>query len=145
MIDVRERPQKGRHIAVAADGQVGVGMQWQGALLDAPPLVATHRMGGRWMEHGDGQSLDGYVGSVAFDKHSALLAVTSPRAGLCQVFDPRESQPQTTLAAPDACGLAMTQAGLWMTTGHGHVAILTDDARSAAKIDVQFDNHLVPV
>lgn len=134
-----------RHLSVRSDGLVAVGMQWQGALRDAPALVATHRRGGTFQAMGDGTLLNGYVGSIAFSGDGRTLAVTSPKSGLAQVFDAAHGALLMDHAQTDICGVAATTSGLVATDGQGGVLRLDAPLRKLASIDLAFDNHLVTI
>ncbi|MCF2872660.1 DUF1513 domain-containing protein [Octadecabacter sp. G9-8] len=132
-----------RHLSVRNDGLVGIGMQWQGEVAAAPALVATHRRGEVLREMGDGRRLDGYVGSVAFSGDSGRLAVTSPRAGVVQVFDLDGDGTEHCFEDKDVCGVAGTTRGLICTNGQGGLFSIANAAAHLARHDLAWDNHLV--
>lgn len=137
-----------RHLSVRADGLVGVGMQWQGEIREAPALVATHRRGGSWATMGDGTALNGYVGSVSFSGDGARLAVTSPRSGVAQVFDPQSGAMGAQYDQADVCGIAASSLGLVATDGQGDVVKLGTGGEAPsvlARHGLAFDNHLVAI
>ena len=134
-----------RHLSVRSDGLVGIGMQWQGAIHEAPALVATHQRGGSLQEMGDGVALIGYVGSVAFSGDGSQLAITSPKSGVAQVFDAATGDLNAGHAQTDVCGVAATTFGLMATDGQGGVLRLDAPAHHLANYDLAFDNHLVAI
>ncbi len=134
-----------RHLSVRADGSVAIGMQWQGAVHEAPALTATHRRNGPWHEMGDGGALNGYVGSIAFSGDGRQLAVTSPKSGVVQVFDADSGDLVLNHAQEDVCGVAATTFGLIVTDGQGDVQRLNAPPRKLASFDLAFDNHLVAI
>jgi len=134
-----------RHLSVRADGMVGVGMQWQGEIHQAPKLVATHRRGEGLLVMGDGVALDGYVGSIAFSGDGQQLAVTSPKSGVAQVFDVQSGNMISDHPQQDVCGVAATTLGLMATDGQGGVLRLGATLQSLASYDLSFDNHLVAI
>ncbi len=134
-----------RHLSVRADGLVGIGMQWQGAIHEAPALVATHQRGGVWRDMGAGPALNGYVGSIAFSGDGDRLAVTSPKSGVVQVFAARTGDLVSDHAQTDVCGVAATSFGLMVTDGQGGVSRLNAPLQKLASYDLAFDNHLVAI
>ncbi|SMX30882.1 DUF1513 domain-containing protein [Octadecabacter ascidiaceicola] len=134
-----------RHLTVRPDGLVGVGMQWQGELADAPSLTATHIRGQVLREIGRGAELAGYVGSIAFSGDGSQLAVTSPRAGVAQVFDSQTGSKIEQIRKEDVCGVAALNSGMLLTSGLGDVFDIGQTAQRIAAHDLSWDNHLVQV
>ena len=79
-------------------------------------------------------SLRGYVGSIAANRQTGQIAISSPRGGVAFSFDPATLAILDTRNAPDLCGIAAWAAGFRFSSGDG----LFDTARH----DVGFDNHL---
>lgn len=137
-----------RHIAVRPDGLVAVACQWQGAMTEVPPLLATYRVGGPLTFHSLGPQaetgLQGYLGSVAFSGTGSEIAVTGPRGGVAVIAD-AEGRVRRRLQRRDICGVAPGPEGFVFTTGEGKV--LAEDAgpRALGVHDCAWDNHLVPV
>lgn len=138
-----------RHLAVAPDGTVAFGMQWQGGDV-APALVGVHHpvKGVRVLDVplDDVRRMQGYVGSVAFSNDGARIAVTSPRGGVMQVYDAKASRFSHNIAEPDVCGVAAMGQGFAMSSGLGGIRHIDDRIPYATRhSDLQWDNHLVPV
>ncbi|WP_422031262.1 DUF1513 domain-containing protein [Roseovarius sp.] len=137
-----------RHIAVRGDGLVAIACQWQGAMGEVPPLLATHRRGGALAFHGFGpgveSDLQGYLGSVAFSGSGEEIAVTGPRGGMAVVTD-AEGRVARRLDQRDICGAAPGAGGFVFTTGEGWVLADSGGPRELARHDCAWDNHLVPV
>ncbi|KCV82328.1 hypothetical protein ATO10_08057 [Actibacterium atlanticum] len=138
-----------RHLTLRADGTVAFAMQWQGADL-APPLLALHRRGTdpRLLSAPPEQhrQMSGYAGSVAMTRDGTLVAITSPRGGMLQVFDVDRGYYIGAMARGDICGVGPAAHGFAATTGMGDV-IEVNDVRPAwsRRLPVQWDNHLVAV
>ncbi len=138
-----------RHLAVAADGQVAFGMQWQADGL-AETLVGVHSLGtpGRLMTATRDQMRDmqGYVGSIACSEDGRTLVVTSPRGGIVQVYDVQTAQVAQSRSAGDACGVAPSQDGFMITTGSGSLSLLNGSGIERTVTEaVRWDNHLVAI
>jgi hypothetical protein len=137
-----------RHITVRGDGLVAIACQWQGAMTEVPPLLATHRMGGPLAFHGFGPGaeydLQGYLGSVAFSGSGEEIAVTGPRGGMAVVTD-AEGRVTRRLDQRDICGAAPGVDGFVFTTGEGRMLADNGVMRDLAGHDCAWDNHLVPI
>lgn len=134
-----------RHLSVRPDGLVGVAMQWQGEVTSAPALVATHLRGEDMRAIGDGSGLNGYVGSIAFSGDGSRLAITSPRAGVAQVFDTTTGFVAFCVHEADICGVAAWSSGMIFTSGQGTVFDLVKGKLANAMHDLMWDNHLVKI
>ena len=147
-----------RHMAMARDGRVAVGMQYEGPSGDRVPLVVTHRYGDQalaLLEAPDSglSRLRNYCGSVAVDGASRILAVTSPVGGVTGFWDLPARQFIGTADLSDVCGLAAAarDGEFVVTSGLGGAATvavaerathpLADGALAAAR----WDNHLLPI
>lgn len=137
-----------RHIAVRGDGLVAIACQWQGAMTEVPPLLATHRPGEvlTFHEFGPrtGYDLQGYLGSVAFSGSGEEIAVTGPRGGMALVTDAGGTVTRR-LDQRDICGAAPGADGFVFTTGEGRVLADGGAAHDLAAHDCAWDNHLVPI
>jgi len=138
-----------RHLAVRDDGLVALATQWQGNPEEAPPLLATHRMGEApvWLAMGTlfHHTLNGYGGSVAFSGDGQEVAISSPRGNAIHCFkldDPSVAQ-QFTMA--DVCGLATRTQGFLATSGQGDLARfdLDNGLIQIARHGANWDNHLI--
>ena len=134
-----------RHLAIADDGTVAFGMQWQGD-MPAPPLVCTHQRGHRphFFETPSDplRQMHGYVGSITFNHDSTEVIATSPRGGIVQRYDRPTRALIGQMQLDDACGVAKTSGDVIVTTGTGKIVGLDRDqaTRHAA---LQWDNHLI--
>ena len=139
-----------RHLAVADDGAVAFAMQWQGDLVEHPPLLGIHRNGSpaELLEttRREIKEMAGYAGSVAFSHGMDRIAVTSPRGGVAQVFDVRTRSLIDKAEIEDVCGVAASAESFLLTSGLGHIV---SDALTPRQIERKFstfwDNHLVAV
>lgn len=138
-----------RHLAVSALGHVAFGMQWQGdGQVDT--LVGLHKIGQavRLMtaSRNDVRQMQGYIGSIALSADGKMIAVTSPRGGLVQYYDVASGSHSGSLVIPDVCGLAVVGNSLVLSAGTGEMRRVTSGTPSMLKrVDLSWDNHLVPI
>ncbi|PJI84449.1 hypothetical protein BC777_3508 [Yoonia maricola] len=135
-----------RHLAVARDGTVAFGMQWQGDTL-SPPLAGLHQRANAVqllkVPANNLRQMQSYVGSIAFSADEAQVIATSPRGGMVQRYDARTGALQDSFAITDASGAAPAPDGVMISTGTGMLMTLGDDAVSVQTPALQWDNHLV--
>ncbi len=138
-----------RHLAVAHDGGVAFGMQWQG---DGVPssLVGHHRLGEQavLMRASSNQMRDmqGYIGSIAFAENGRTIAATSPRGGKVQYFSAITASTSDTQTIPDVCGIAATPGGFLLTSGTGMLLSLGGSFPERSRVaQMHWDNHLIPI
>ncbi|MEJ6404812.1 DUF1513 domain-containing protein [Yoonia sp. 2307UL14-13] len=136
-----------RHLAVARDGQVAFGMQWQGDKLE-PALVGVHQTGAELRllsAPADAlREMQAYVGSIAFTDDDRQVVVTSPRGGIVQTYDVDAEALIGETRLTDVCGVALADGGVLTSTGTGALVHLNGtraETRSIAQL--QWDNHLV--
>lgn len=140
-----------RHLDVAADGRVAIGMQYEGGKQDRVPLVGLWQDGAvRLFEAPEPvrRRMRQYVGSVRFDASGRLVAASCPRGGLVTIWDADTGTLVRTLALPDGCGVAPArEGGCFLLTGLGGRIVradVTDGAPGAllGQVDGAWDNHL---
>jgi hypothetical protein len=136
-----------RHLAEDASGCLWLGGQYEGAALEAPPLVARHRPGGEleMLEAPEEsyRALRNYVGSVATNASGERVAVSSPRGGRVLVWEAASGRLLEERAIDDVCGLAAAGPAFLESDGKGRLwrgaALLRRDEA------VAWDNHLTAV
>lgn len=113
-----------RHLAVAPDGEVVFGCQFEGDKDVMPPLVGAWRTDrpGRaptlWeMPEAGLARLDDYVGSVALDAAGRIVVATSPRGGAAALFERSSGRFLGLAALPDVCGVAASGEGFVVSSG----------------------------
>lgn len=144
-----------RHLAVAGDGRIAFGCQYEGAPEDLPPLIGFHQLGRapKLVEAPAGihESLKNYIGSVAADRAGEIVAASSPRGGLVTFWDAASASYLGSRSLEDVCGVADTPQHrcFLMTTGLGIIEAY--DAAGAGKplrdaaSSVNWDNHLLRI
>jgi hypothetical protein len=138
-----------RHLAIALDGRIAFGMQWQGESV-APCLVGQHRFGEQvtLMQAGPDETreMQRYVGSIAYADNDETIVVTSPRGGRVQFYDALSAQLRGARTIKDVCGVAETRGGILVTSGTGDMEVMGPSAPARMQsAPLQWDNHLVPV
>lgn len=142
-----------RHLAVAADGEVVFGCQFEGEAEAAPLLVGGWRPGGGaphlWeMPEPALARLSDYIGSVALEADGRYAAASSPRGGQVALFDRLEARFLGLTAMADVCGLAAAAPGRFVATsgaaGGREIAATGEPApRRLAGLDGHvWDNHV---
>ena len=142
-----------RHIAVALDGRVAVGMQYEGLRGDLVPLVGLHRRG-RGFALFDApisawRAMRQYCGSVAFDASGRFVAASAPRGDAITLWDARSGGYLCALSVADGSGVAPTRTPecFLATSGRGG-AFLVDARGGRRPLDAAYvsagrwDNHL---
>ena len=142
-----------RHLAVAPDGGVVAGLQYQGGKQDRPPLVMIHRRGERATFLSAPEAVQtqmrNYCGSVCVDGSGRLAAVSSPRGNLVTLWSLDAYEFAGSFEVPDVCGIAQDEpdgafvvtsgSGGGYATAHGRPHAL----ESAFLQSLKWDNHLV--
>ncbi len=102
-----------RHMAVTSDDLVAFGCQYQGAKLDQPALIGSHRRGQdleTFQTPAEIQPrLKNYIGSIAADPGSSIIAASAPRGGLIVYWDTSTTRFAGHTRLPDSCGIAATR------------------------------------
>lgn len=138
-----------RHLAVGPEGQVAFGMQWQGDGLVAA-LVGTHERGQQiaLMQAPANQvrQMSGYIGSIAYSKDGATVAVTSPRGGVLQLYETDTLRLMNDTSIADVCGIAVNRDNFVATSGNGTIVQVKNIAGAhLVRSSLSWDNHLVSV
>jgi hypothetical protein len=138
-----------RHIDASPDGHVVAVAQWEGAMLEQPPLVAV-------VDHGRGLTFNAapsrivprmrnYCGSVTYSNDGKSFAVSSPRGGVVTFWD-CEGNYLSAFELEDTCGVAASGNGFLLTSGLGVVTAAGENSAPLRRHQgVAFDNHLIPI
>lgn len=130
-----------RHMAVDATGQVWIGGQYQGNVMDQVSVLA--RLSGDQglvpvdLPGNVAATLGKYAGSVAIGADGTTLAVTSPKSGVVLKLDTRSGKVLDLSMKPGTCGvqacgqefISSSETGRFGTRDH----------------DVAWDNHIALV
>ncbi|MNZ19884.1 hypothetical protein D3C78_369180 [compost metagenome] len=146
-----ERMNSVRHLAVADDGTVVSGQQYEGDPADAVPLVAIKRPGQAFQPFPLGEAqrqvMHQYTASVAIHSGLRLLAITAPRGNRVFIWDLDSAELRLDAPLPDCAGVAACAEGFVVSSGQGRCRLY--DCRQA-EIRMQalqlpaglWDNHL---
>ena len=134
-----------RHLTQTGDGAVWIGGQYEGPPEAAAPLIAVHRRGAALAFIEDAvptAALRQYVGSIASSADGGLVAVTSPRGGVLQIWRASDRRLVAQYGLADVCGVSGGADGFFASDGAGRLwrnsELLTERAGWA------WDNHIVP-
>lgn len=140
-----------RHLAVAADGSVVCGQQYQGEAQDAVPLLLIKRPGQplRPFPLGEAQrqAMRQYTASLAIHDRLRLLAVTAPRGNRLFVWDLDRAELRLEAPLADCAGVAACRAGFVVSAGQERCRLLDCRQReirqhTLALPAARWDNHL---
>jgi hypothetical protein len=145
-----------RHLDAAPDGPLAIGLQYEGPKGDPVPLVVVYRHGALVpldMRDEARLPLRGYVGSIAFDTTTRVIAATSPVGGVVGFWAADDGRYLGRCDIPDVCGLAAAQdpGTFVVTTGDGGIHRVDAGTRRVTPINSalarasHWDNHLLRV
>jgi len=122
-----------RHLAVAADGTIACGQQYQGELGDAVPLLAIKRPGQALAEFPvaaeQRQVMQQYCASLAIHNELRLLALTAPRGNRLLIWDLDNARLRLDAPLPDCAGVGAVAEGFVVSSGVGRCRLY--DCRTA--------------
>jgi len=112
-----------RHLAVAADGTVVSGQQYEGDPMDQVPLLAIKRPGQAFeafpLGEAQRQTMNQYTASLAINDALRLLAVTAPRGNKVFIWDLDTTALREEIHLPDCAGVAAVKEGFVVSSGQG--------------------------
>src|SRR5690606_38279919 len=104
-----------RHMAVARDGTLVTGQQYEGDSEHAVPLVAINRPGHPFQPFPLGdiqrQVMNQYTASVAIHDELRLLAITAPRGNRFYVWNLDSSELLLDTALPECAAVSVSRDG----------------------------------
>ncbi|TYP64977.1 DUF1513 domain-containing protein [Stutzerimonas stutzeri] len=140
-----------RHLAVAADGTVVSGQQYEGDPMDHVPLLAIKRPGKAFEAFPVGeaqrQTMNQYTASLAINDALRLLAVTAPRGNKVFIWDLDTTALRKEIHLPDCAGVAAVKEGFVVSSGQGRCRLVdcTDIEFVSTPLQLPaglWDNHL---
>jgi hypothetical protein len=140
-----------RHLAVAADGTIVSGQQYEGDAMDRVPLLAIKRPGQPFQHFPLGETqrqiMNQYTASLAIHDELRLLAVTAPRGNKVLIWDLDSAELRQEVHLPDCAGVAAVAEGFVVSSGQGRCRLL--DCRGERFVSTPlelpaglWDNHL---
>ncbi|MEM9212205.1 MAG: DUF1513 domain-containing protein [Pseudomonadota bacterium] len=124
-----------RHLAVADNGTVAFGLQWQGDTAHSESVVGTYSSITGTTLFDDRNALGGYVGSIAITSDAGLISATSPRSGRAVEYSVANKAVSKEVQLEDICGVATINDQFIYTNGAGLAA--------QRQHETQWDNHLI--
>ena len=140
-----------RHLAVASDGTVVSGQQYEGEPTDVIPLLAIKRPGQPFQHFplGDAQRqmMNQYTASLAVHSELRLLALTAPRGNRFFIWNLDSTELLLDAPLADCAGVGATQDGFVVTSGQGRCRLFNcrGGRISAEALSLPaglWDNHL---
>lgn len=140
-----------RHLAVAADGTVVSGQQYEGDPMDQVPLLAIKRPGAPFQHFPLGEAqrrvMNQYTASLAINDALRLLAVTAPRGNKVFIWDLDSAALREEIHLPDCAGVAAIEQGFVVSSGQGRCRLIDCTSEhfvgTALKLPAGlWDNHL---
>lgn len=141
-----------RHLAVAQDGTIVSGQQYEGDPLQKVPLVAIKRPGQPFqpfaMDESQRLAMQQYTASLAIHDRQRLLAVTAPRGNRLFIWQLDTQALLLEAPLPDCAGVDAVEQGFVVTSGQGRCRLY--DCQQLSRIQVHplelpaglWDNHL---
>lgn len=140
-----------RHLAVASDGTIVSGQQYEGDPLDAAPLLAIKRPGQPFQAFPLGEeqraAMNQYTASLAIHDELRLLALTAPRGNRFFIWNLDSSELLLDAPLPDCAGVGAVSEGFVVTSGQGRCRLYDCRTTPIAAHPLQlpaglWDNHL---
>lgn len=118
-----ERMNSVRHLAVASDGTIVSGQQYEGDPGDSAPMLAIKRPGQAFqpfpIADAQRQVMNQYTASLAIHNELRLLALTAPRGNRFLVWDLDSAQLRLDVPLPDCAGVGAVADGFVVSSGQG--------------------------
>ena len=140
-----------RHLAVAADGTIACGQQYQGEPGDSVPLLALKRPNQPLVEFPvaveQRQMMQQYCASLAIHSELRLLALTAPRGNRLLIWDLDTARLRLDAPMPDCAGVGAVADGFVVSSGVGRCRLYDCRAERIASQPLElpaglWDNHL---
>src|SRR5690606_13409730 len=140
-----------RHLAVAADGTLVSGQQYQGDPTDAVPLLAIKRPGQAFQPFPIGEAqrlaMNQYTASLAIHDDLRLLGLTAPRGGRFFIWDLDSGELRLDAPLADCAGVGAVAEGFVVSAGVGRCRLYDCRATRIANRPLElpgglWDNHL---
>ncbi|MDO9322843.1 MAG: DUF1513 domain-containing protein [Pseudomonas sp.] len=140
-----------RHLAVAADGTVVSGQQYQGDPTASAALLAIKRPGQPLqafpLAEGQRQAMQQYCASLSIHDELRLLALTAPRGNRLFIWDLDSAAVRLDVPLADCAGIGAVPEGFVVSSGTGRCRLY--DCRSPQIVATAlqlpaglWDNHL---
>ena len=138
-----------RHMAVAADGAIWFGTQWEGDPLEGPSLVgrASLEKGLELAETPEPErnAMRNYVGAMAVSRDGSLICASAPRGGLIAYWSAETGRMVGTTEIADSSGVTGFGARSFLASNGEGLVIEAGSSKSRDVVrrpGTAFDNHL---
>ncbi|MGL4316493.1 MAG: DUF1513 domain-containing protein [Pseudomonas sp.] len=140
-----------RHLAVASDGTIVSGQQYEGEPTDAVPLLAIKRPGQPFQHFPLGEAqramMNQYTASLAIHNDLRLLALTAPRGNRFFIWNLDSSELLLDTPLADCAGVGAVADGFVVTSGQGRCRLYNcrGEQITAQSLELPaglWDNHL---
>lgn len=136
-----------RHMDADQSGTVWFGCQYRGPGTDRPLLVGRAARGKALqlldMPQDVLSGFRNYIGSVAANPASGIVAVSSPEGNSLAVIDVASGRIVATRSLAEVCGVAPDKASFMATTGAGEIVEAGGTTRSEP--DYVWDKHVLRI
>ena len=127
-----------RHMDVDGHGRVWIGCQYEGPKADTPPLLLRVAKGEEidFVDLPDAvlPRLANYVGSVACNKDTSQLVITSPHGNCAIILDAQDGRVVRLIEETDVCGAAPDRTAFILSSAEGRFGEVSEP--------VGWDNHI---
>ena len=146
-----QRMNSVRHLAVAADGTIVSGQQYEGDPQDSVPLLAIKRPGQAFQPFPLGEvqraAMNQYTASLAIHDELRLLALTAPRGNRFFIWNLDSTELLLDAPLPDCAGGGAVANGFVVTSGQGRCRLYDCRGEQIAVRPLElpaglWDNHL---
>lgn len=148
---LRHQQSSIRHLAVADDGTVITGQQFQGEAWESVPLLAVKRPDQPYQPFPVSASqlamMDQYTASIAIHSQRRQVAMTAPRGNRFFVWDLDSAETLVDVPMADCAGVGVVGDGFAVTSGQGRCRYFgyRDGQVTSHWLDLPggwWDNHL---
>jgi len=146
-----QRMNSVRHLAVASDGTIVSGQQYEGDPAEAAPLLAIKRPGQAFqpfpLAEAQRQMMNQYSASLAIHSELRLLAMTAPRGNRFFIWDLDSAEVRLDVPLADCAGVGAVQDGFVVSAGVGRCRLYDCRGERIVATPLQlpaglWDNHL---
>ncbi len=140
-----------RHLAVAADGTIVSGQQYEGDPTHRVPLLAIKRPGQPFepfpVDEAQRAMMNQYTASLAIHDELRLLALTAPRGNRLLIWELDSARLRLDVPLPDCAGVGAVAQGFVVTSGQGRCRLVDCRQRQIRLESLSlpaglWDNHL---
>jgi hypothetical protein len=136
-----------RHMDIDGNGTVWFGCQHEGPASELPLLVGKVERGKAFNLVDMPEKILGgfrnYIGSVAANRDTGMVAVSSPQGNAYAVLEASTGKVLSATSLTEVCGLAPDRGGFIVSTGTGE--IVAPGSAPIHEPDYVWDNHMLRI